>query len=72
MNSTPRLPVRALGRVAQHKPLLPRRAQGRVIRPACWGFSNSNRATEDKASPGGKVFNSVPPGLPVQGMVRRR
>eukprot|EP00955_Chlamydomonas_euryale_P044949 353015-Chlamydomonas_euryale.AAC.4 len=41
MNSTPRLLARTLERVAQHKPLPPRRAQDRVIRPACWGLINS-------------------------------
>eukprot|EP00955_Chlamydomonas_euryale_P074637 362083-Chlamydomonas_euryale.AAC.4 len=37
INSTPRLPGRTLGRVAQHEGLPPRRAQDRVIRPTCWG-----------------------------------
>eukprot|EP00955_Chlamydomonas_euryale_P087339 364283-Chlamydomonas_euryale.AAC.17 len=39
MSSTPRLPGRTLGRVAQDWPLPPRREQDRVIRPTCWGLA---------------------------------
>eukprot|EP00955_Chlamydomonas_euryale_P026440 278984-Chlamydomonas_euryale.AAC.2 len=59
----PWLPCRTLERGCTTLALQARRAQDRVIRPACWGFLNSD---------GAKVFDSVPPGLPVQGTFRCR
>eukprot|EP00955_Chlamydomonas_euryale_P053161 355384-Chlamydomonas_euryale.AAC.4 len=64
MNSTPRLPGRTVGRVAQHQALPPRQAQDRVIRSSnLLGLLTFQWI---------KLFNSVPPGLPVQGTFRRR
>eukprot|EP00955_Chlamydomonas_euryale_P105044 365609-Chlamydomonas_euryale.AAC.4 len=50
-------------KVAQHSPLSSQRALDRVMRPTCWSFLKFR---------GRKVFDSLPPGLPVQSTFRRR